>query len=363
MADARGGYTVDRWARSTLVRAGLLATLACHGSHDTANSPSDRNVDNAMSTAFEWYPSLTGPTNLPMKALQGAFTLRDGKKIGLPTEATVDQGWGEPGDTELREPQFKGVPVRVDVLWFSYAEDAFYRASLALPDAVIEPLLAGEYAVPTPAGTAKYDGIVVGLAPEGIMSVWVTGPGQRRRVAQGTGSRESADWKTYHPDMAISREQHISNELSRRLGADALAALRRAPVTGAFWRDAGISRTLQPVITGATTVEQVTWRFADGETEQLLGKAAMAPEARPRSVPTGASVTFSLAGGIRYRAEVSLNAPTMLALAQKLAGDRTDAPLVVSVDVSGAPGRITASARSRETLVPLQGVRFEIEQR
>lgn len=344
--------------------ATMLTVAACRSDQAESSSSASGSPPDTMTAAFEWYPSVTAPADAPMKVIQGAFVLPDGQEIGLPVQSVIHQGWGSPGNVELREPRRKGAPARLDVRWFSYTENAFFRAALPLDAPKIAALLATPFPVPTPAGTARYDGLVVGLAPEGIVTVWVTGRSQHRRVAQSVGALDtSADWKTLHPNMTISREEHVANTIRRRLGADVLEALAMRAPSGAFWRDAAIDQPLQPVVTGAATVEQVTWHYADGEVEQLLGPAALTPPARERSVPIAVSLDFALAGGAWFRADIAFNAETTLAAARRLAGTASDSPLVVAVDVSGAPGRAAVSMRGRDLLVPLETIRAEIARR
>ncbi|MCP3873094.1 MAG: DUF2931 family protein, partial [Desulfobacteraceae bacterium] len=82
---------------------------------------------------FEWLPTECAPKNYPMKIVRGDFIFKNKNSIYIPDGRFIMDGWGEVGSIDIVGEDFKPLPVRLRILWFSYTEDKFYAGDFDLP--------------------------------------------------------------------------------------------------------------------------------------------------------------------------------------------------------------------------------------
>ena len=132
------------------------------------------NGMNKNATEFEWHATDSAPEHYPMEIRQGDFLYHD-KSGGLyiPTGATLRSGWGEMVSRHVTGPDKKPLPDALDIYFFSYTENQFYHGKFDLPyDKILALFRAGVEERPE---RPIYNGIMVGVAPGGAVSVWVKG--------------------------------------------------------------------------------------------------------------------------------------------------------------------------------------------
>ena len=89
------------------------------------------------------------------------------------------------------------LPKSVDMVWFSYKEDCFYRLKTAIDYEKIEKLFREGYKERVPNGEVRhttYDTIVVGIAPGGVVVLWA-GDGYNKITEIGRYQAEKIDLK------------------------------------------------------------------------------------------------------------------------------------------------------------------------
>jgi len=125
-------------------------------------------------TKFEWYAVATAPRDYPMEVINGTFYYK-GQDAGLwiPSGGTIHQGWGKSFSAYVVGPDFKHLPDRVEVKFYSYAENQFYQGEFALPYDKILALFQQQL---KDAPDEPYSKFLIGVAPGGAVSVWIAGP-------------------------------------------------------------------------------------------------------------------------------------------------------------------------------------------
>jgi len=129
---------------------------------------------NKNATEFDWHATDSAPKHYPMEIRQGTFLYHD-KSGGLyiPTGATLRSGWGEMVSRHVTGPDKKPLPDVMKIYFFSYTENQFYYGKFDLPyNKILELFRAGAEERPE---RPIYNGIMVGIAPGGAVSVWVKG--------------------------------------------------------------------------------------------------------------------------------------------------------------------------------------------
>jgi len=126
------------------------------------------------STEFKWHSTESAPEHYPMEIRQGTFYYK-GEDNGLyiPSGGTLYAGWGQMNSLHVTGPDKKPLPDRVEIIFFSYAEKQFYRGKFDLPYDKILALFREAY--DEQPNDPYYNGIMVGIAPGGAVSVWLKG--------------------------------------------------------------------------------------------------------------------------------------------------------------------------------------------
>jgi hypothetical protein len=132
------------------------------------------NAMNKNATEFEWHATDSAPEGYPMEIRQGSFHYHDRSGgLYIPTGATLRSGWGQDVSTHVVGPRLKPLPDSFDIYFFSYTENQFYRGKFDLPyEEILALFRAGVQENPD---RPIYDGIMVGVAPGGVVSVWLSG--------------------------------------------------------------------------------------------------------------------------------------------------------------------------------------------
>ncbi|WP_126456866.1 DUF2931 family protein [Sulfuriflexus mobilis] len=123
-------------------------------------------------TEFTWGATECAPKGYPMEIISGTFLFK-GEDHGLyiPAGGTLTGGWGN--SLSNHGSILHSLPDRLKITFFSYAEKKFYHGEFALPyDRLVALFQEG---VQTGEVFPVYTKMMAGIAPGGVVSVWVTG--------------------------------------------------------------------------------------------------------------------------------------------------------------------------------------------
>lgn len=202
-----------------------------------------------------------------MEVVRGEFILPSGATIYIPDRKIVNNGWGELGSTHIIGEETKPVPVRLRVAWFSYTEDRFYAGDFILPvQALTEQFIEG-FRSPISGEAITYDRLVVGLAPGGVISLWISGLGVVREVAFFQADPVLIPWKAIVPNETLSREEYIQI-VKNEVGKTKSAAEVRKMTQTQLWSSYRQSYAWELVVAGARP-HSVWIRFFNGEREHI----------------------------------------------------------------------------------------------
>ncbi len=141
-------------------------------------------ISTAMSntdTKFDWLATESAPLHYPMKIIQGTFIYHGEAEAGLyvPSGGTISTTWGQGISNHIVGEKLKPLPDRLKIIFFSLAEKQFYEGEFGLPYDKILALFRDGLENPTVFPNGKtlpvYNRIVVGVAPGGVVAVWVKG--------------------------------------------------------------------------------------------------------------------------------------------------------------------------------------------
>ena len=141
----------------------------------------------AEQTRFDWRASDSAPEHYAMKIISGTLRFHgspNGAGTYVPGGGVISHGWGLGDSTHVTGEALKPLPDKLDITFFSYLEDQFYRGTFDLPYNTILKLFQEEEAKPK---RKTMDGkelsnsykIIVGVAPGGTVAVWMQSRGQK----------------------------------------------------------------------------------------------------------------------------------------------------------------------------------------
>ena len=191
---------------------------------------------NRLSNRFEWLPTECAPKKYPMKIVQGDLIFENGRAAYIPSGKILDNGWGKQGSIHIVGDSFKPVPVKMEIVWFSYTENKFYGGSFDLPHKKMFELFHEGFFMPSTGQKTTYSTIMVGVAPRGEISVWL-GMGIVVEVASFQAEEIDFDWKRVLNNPDVSREEYIQEILKNRLNEKELAILEKEGPPKGQWKN------------------------------------------------------------------------------------------------------------------------------
>jgi hypothetical protein len=110
---------------------------------------------------FDWNATDCAPEFFLMQIIKGDLYFPDGKSIYVPDTRSVHKGWGTMVSSHIGNPDPKPLPNRLDITFFSYAENEFYQGNFELPYEKILSLFQDGYYSPKRKGETTYQRIMM----------------------------------------------------------------------------------------------------------------------------------------------------------------------------------------------------------
>jgi hypothetical protein len=167
-----------------------------------------------MNENFKWQPGMSAPKNYPIEGYRIRFIYADGTGISWPLDvAGLGTGWGEESGGVVVGKSQKPIPIGLNITWLSYTENQFYTGSFKLPyDTMLELFKKGWHDID---GAYTYDHIITGMAPGGVVVVWLSGAAHEVDVCRFQATKTIIDMKdfTNRNDYEYSQADYIQSTL------------------------------------------------------------------------------------------------------------------------------------------------------
>jgi len=209
-----------------------IITLNCKNKTTSTNAHT-MNLFNKELT-FEWLPTECAPEAYPIEIVSGTFSLDNEFIASIPSGGrTVKNGWGKLGSTYVVGEDFKAVPNHLNITWMSFTENKFYTGSFKLPYDKMLALFNTTF-IDRNNKPEKYSGIVCGMAPGGIVSVWLLGGGKITEIDHFQAKETELTMEQFNPSGIQDREKYVKNRLNS-LTDEAKIHLQKEGVTYGLW--------------------------------------------------------------------------------------------------------------------------------
>lgn len=184
-------------------------------------------------TRFDWLATETAPSNYTMKIINGTFYYHHEEGgLYVPTAARINPGWGTAVSTHVVGEDYKALPDRLDIRFFSYTENKMYHGSFDLPyDKIIAFFKDG---AANNKDDPTFKKIMVGVAPGGVVAVWVTGH-ETREVFFGKAEPYEGVLTDSLENVVEDRDDFVRRGLENSLSPEMLADIRKNGIPFEKW--------------------------------------------------------------------------------------------------------------------------------
>ncbi|WP_378175736.1 DUF2931 family protein [Aquimarina sp. SS2-1] len=183
---------------------------------------------------YEWRPTASAPKYNPMQIHKGRLIYANGESIYIPSGHTLHQGWGKIGPTHIVGDDQKPVPVKLEITWVSYLEKKFYKGSFDLPAEKIQSLFEEGY-INRLGKKDTYDDINIGLAPGGVIVVWLLGGGRTVDIGRFQASETEVSIKEFAPGAIITMEEFMNSVLEEDFSEEVKAKMNPDSISFGKW--------------------------------------------------------------------------------------------------------------------------------
>ena len=304
---------------------------------------------------FEWLPTECADQRYPMQMISGQFQSSDGAIIPVPAGKIINNGWGEIGSRRLVGAPEKPVPERLELSWFSFAEDTFYGGRVPLPLDLLTKLFVEGFEQPLTHARVTWEKIIVGMGLGGWTSVWLAGSGLVREVARTRLEPVSVDWKLVLDNPGIERAEFVRSTLMKRLGTDQFEALARSGPPVSLWPRYAQRERWSLVVAGSSVPQHVFLRGFNGERQ--FHDFTRSPPGVFETVPKHVQITYLSPSGRKLLAEIHFDEAEIFGAFDRTRGSGATA-LTLRFEM-GARSRISMALEGPASKTLLQRSRVE----
>ncbi len=185
---------------------------------------------------YEWIPSASAPKNFPVEIHRGRFIDAHEEYINIPAGHTLNEGWGVSGPTHIIGESLKNIPEKLEIVWLSYLEAKFYKGTFDLPSEKIHQLFKDGY-INRLGKEETYGEINVGMAPGGLVSVWVVGNGWTTEIDTFKAVEANISIQEFAPSATMSLNAFIKSVLEEDFSDEEKAGMNADDIPFGLWNE------------------------------------------------------------------------------------------------------------------------------
>lgn len=161
---------------------------------------------------YKWYPSESAPYLYPTTIHVGYFGMPDKSTVYIPSKSLVGNVWGVGQSLHVVGEEYKPLPEAIEIVWLSFTENKFYFVSDWLPKERLQSLFNTVW-MNVRKIEKRYNGLVVGMAPYGMIQIWAVGDGRRTEVCCLHGPEVSVKMSEFRSRAIISQDEYVKSTI------------------------------------------------------------------------------------------------------------------------------------------------------
>ncbi|WP_254060821.1 DUF2931 family protein [Mucilaginibacter sp. L196] len=266
-----------------------------------------------MEETFEWSPGVGAAHLYPMELYRCTYIYPDGDGVSPASPNLEDGTWGQENGSSAVGEMMKPIPVALDITWLSYTENKFYKGHFQLPHDKILQLFKqghkelvrednGELAIQR----MDYNNIIAGMAPGGVVVVWVNGGDVNVEVGRFQAVETKVNMEDFigRTDIKVDQNSYVKQELSTQ--KDVLNNINKNGIPFGLW-DKYRKRFNQQVIikfdqNHHVGIDNTILNYYNGEKETLFAEKWIKNDSKQRAMVKDMRIgwTDSLGGKSQY---------------------------------------------------------------
>lgn len=237
-----------------------------------------------MIEKYEWLPTESSPLLYPMNIYKSNLLFEDGNSTYVPCSGISHDGWGNQGSLHGVGDEFKAVPVRLDITWASFLENKFYTGSWELPTEKMKQLFKEGMIDWRTNKKQTYKQIVVGLAPGGVVVVWMYGADNQIEIGRYQAKETQVAMADYVPENpTITRKDFFDVSASV---PEAYENLKKKGIEYGIWDTYREKYNWKAKIDIPNNkFDKITFKMYNGEMETLFDNTLLNDTHKLRAIP------------------------------------------------------------------------------
>lgn len=156
---------------------------------------------------FKWRPGLNAPKFYPIRMFSGSISGRNNTQIcSLAIGGLQKGGWAHSG-LEMSTGDF--IPEKLNIGWFSFAADTYYKGQFLLPFDKMKALFQEGFTRPN-GSRASYNLIITNMYPKGGVALWMSIGGVRTvEIDHFQAEETDYEWQKMYPSMLMEKDVFI----------------------------------------------------------------------------------------------------------------------------------------------------------
>ena len=297
---------------------------------------------------LDWGPNINAPKYYPAELVWGSFVAGDEKKgykiAGLGLGGVQYGGWGK-GGLEMDDGDF--VPERLNIGWFSFAENKFYKGSFQLPTDTIYALFKEGY-TDWEGDFFGYDCLIVNVYPLGGVALWMQVAGTRIvEIGHFQGEEMEYDGNSLYPSMQMDWSDFGKQVMDSLKGAPEYIAkhgISQEPFKTVYRQRYNYTIEIDNISHADT--ELLLFEGYNGEMDTMEGAGLDNNYFKTKTIPKYIYTTWLL-DGVVYFSEIDTPEEEMFKAFTDMSTARPNEPFVVLLKPNYNRRSLTVSLRSQ----------------
>lgn len=234
-------------------------------------------------TEFTWLATESAPHHFPMQIINGSFGYHGSGNDGLyvPSGGVLYRGWGSAISSHVVGSDVKPLPDRLNITFYSYMEDTFYKGNFNLPYEKILALFREGVQENKDDPTYRY--VMVGVAPGGSVAVWVKGKQSTVEVFFSKATKVELDLAQEFGVPVKDRAIYVNDIVVDSVKPEILDEIRKNGIPFDRWEKYRTQYQWMPTFVGADQPDFVNVIYFNGESNKRfsINDKNLINEARP----------------------------------------------------------------------------------
>lgn len=323
---------------------------------------------------FYYQPTISCPLGYPVEVYRGGLESQNGgfEPLNLGTH-TGKGGWG--GTGRSMSSGIKTVPNRLNLIWVSFAEDVFYSIDCEIDyNKMVEKFKEGYQDSAfffNDNGVYKketYDYIVVGLAPRGVVIVWLSGSGKQVEIGRYQGekivvSQDEIATLDSHDRLIFQGDYRKKTMLNEKIvPREVQESNQNKPIPFGLWDTYRAVYIWRPtfVVQHEGSMIDTRLEMFNGEFEDQFDQVLVKNEFTKRAIPKRVNIGWRDNTGQNYSGTMDFDEKELFEAFKEMYKDHKDNKAELEFSVNILNTFITVMLKSKEKEIRLPKTKVDI---